>query len=289
MNDRRPLTRKDVIACLVRTLDPLEYVHALWEAGAPSYDRVDQWSDIDLYIVVEDDRIDEALKSVERSLSNLSKIDLKFRLPEPTWHGHSQAFYRLKETSPYLYIDLVAMKRSSKDKFLQFQIHGVPVVYFDKTGVVRDDTMDLESFLDGIEKRLETLKTLFAMFQIDILKELNRGNDLEAHTYYMNNTHRPLVEALRIKYNPFHHNFRTHYIHYELPAEVVKRLHRLTFIADSDELRERRVEAEEWFWDTVHSIDRNTLRSQSQLRLRGKSKLAAFARKEPSDPTTVIP
>jgi hypothetical protein len=195
----------------------------------------------------------------------------------------------LKKTSPYLYIDLVVMKKSSKDKFLQFQIHGVPVVYFDKTGLVKDDAVDVESFLDGIEKRLETLKTLFSMFQVDVLKELNRGNDIEAHTYFMNNTHRPLVEALRIKYSPFHCNFRTHYIYYELPPEAVKRLHRLTFIADSNELRKRHAEAEEWFWDVVRSIDRNALKSQSQLRLRGKPELTAPASKETGDYTTIIP
>jgi len=261
MNEGKSITREDIVASLVRTLEPLECVHAFWEAGAASFDRVDQWSDIDLYTVAEDDCVESVFKSVEQALSSVSVIELKFRLPEPTWHGHSQSFYRLKEASPYLYIDLVVMKKSSKDKFLQFQIHGVPIVYFDKVGVVKDDAVDLELFMDGIEKRLETLKILFDMFQVDVLKELNRGNDIESHTFYMNNTLRPLVEALRIKYSPFHYNFRTHYIHYDLPPEVVERLQRLTFIADSKELRNRRAEAEEWFWETVHGIDRNALKS----------------------------
>lgn len=271
MNEEKSIGREDIVASLVRTLEPLEYVHAFWEAGAASFDRVDQWSDIDLYAVVEDDCVDRAFKCVEQALSSLSEIELKFRLPEPTWHGHSQSFYRLKKAGPYLYIDLVVMKKSSKDKFLQFQIHGVPVVYFDKIGVVKDDAVDLELFLDGIEKRLETLKILFGMFQVDTLKELNRGNDIEAHTFYMNNTLRPLVEALRIKYSPFHYNFRTHYIYYDLPPEVVKRLHSLTYIADSKELRKRRAEAEEWFWEVVRGVDRKALRGQSQLQSRGKS------------------
>jgi len=266
MNEKKSITREDIVASLVRTLEPLEYVHAFWEAGAAAFDRVDQWSDIDLYAVVEDDCVDGAFKSVEQALSSVSIIELKSRLPEPTWHGHSQSFYRLKGIRPYLYIDLVVMKKSSKDKFLQFQIHGVPVVYFDKIGVVKDDAVDLESFTDVIERRLETLKILFDMFQVDVLKELNRGNDIEAHTFYMNNTLRPLVEVLRIKYSPFHYNFRTHYIYYDLPSEVVERLQRLTFIADSKELRNRRAEAEEWFREIVHSIDRNALKSALRSR-----------------------
>lgn len=262
MMREEPIGRQDIVASFIKALEPLAYVDALWEAGAASFGRVDQWSDIDLYAVVEDGRVEDAFKSVEQALLNLSEIDLKFRLPEPTWHGHSQCFYRLKKTSPFLYIDFVVMKESSKDKFLQFQIHGRPVVYFDKTGIVKDDPVDQESFVNTIEKRLDTLKVLFDMFQVDVLKELERGNDLEAHAFYMNSTHRLLVEALRMRYSPIHYNFRTHYIYYDLPPEVVKRLHRLTFVADSKELRKRRAEAEEWFREIVRSIDRDTLKRQ---------------------------
>jgi hypothetical protein len=254
------ITREDITATLVTALKPLNYFYALWEGGSASFDRVDQWSDIDLYLVVEDEKVEDSLSSIEQSFLNLSEIDLKFRLPEPTWHGHSQVFYRLKKTSPFLFLDIVVIKKSSKDKFLQFRIHGKPVVYFDKIAVVKDDPIDPEYFLNKIQSRLEMLKTNFDLFQVLILKELNRSNEIEALSYYLSYTYRPLVEVLRIKYCPYHHNFHNSYIYYDLPPEVVKRLHKLNFIANSKELRQFQVEAEAWFWEVVKSINPDDLK-----------------------------
>ncbi len=254
------ITRKDIIAAFIKALAPLGYVYALWEAGAAAFNRVDQWSDIDLYVVVEDERVEKTIKVIEQALSTLSEYNLKFRLPEPTRHRHSQVFYRLKKTSPFLFLDIVVMKKSSEDKFLQFKIHGEPVIHFDKIGVVKDDAIDPESFLKKVETRLEMLKTTFDLFQVLTLKELNRGNDIEAFSYYIGYTYRPLVEVLRIKYCPFHYNFFTTYIYYELPSEIVKRLHRLYLIANAEELRKCRTEAEVWFWDVVQSINRDELK-----------------------------
>jgi hypothetical protein len=197
---------------------------------------------------------------MEQALSNLSPFDVKFRLPEPTWHGHSQVFYRLKKISPFLFLDVVVMKRSSKDKFLQFRIHGVPVVYFDKIGVIKDDIIAPESFLDKMEARLEILKANFDLFQALTLKELNRGNDIEALSYYQNYTYRPLVEVLRIKHCPYRHNFHNSYIYYDLPPEVVKRLHKLNFVANVEDIRKCRAEAEIWFWEVVKSINQDELK-----------------------------
>ncbi len=253
------VTRKDIITALTSALEPLTYVHALWEGGAASFKRVDDWSDIDLYVACDDNHIEETLKSMEQTFSDLTPIDLKFRLPEPTWHGHSQVFWRLKNASPFLFLDIVVMKKSSKEKFLQYKIHGKPLIHFDKIGIVKDDPIDPQFFLEKLETRLKTLKTNFELFQVLTLKELNRGNDVEALSYYIAYTYKPLVEVLRIKYCPYHHNFFTSYVYYELPAEVVKRLHQLYFIANAEELRKRRDEAETWFWDVVESIDRVTL------------------------------
>ncbi len=256
----KKIRRKNIIASFTTTLKPLDYVYALWEAGAAAFNRIDEWSDIDLYVVAEDDRVEDTFKAVEQAIRALSDYDLKFRLPEPTWHGHSQVFYRLKKASPFLFVDIVVMKKSSRDKFLQFQIHGEPVIHFDKIGAVKDDTIDPESFFRKIEGRLERLKATFEFFQVLTLKELNRGNDIEALSYYIGYTYRPLVEVLRIKYCPFHYNFYTSYIYYDLPPEVVKRLYKLNFVASAEELHKCRAEAETWFWEVVKSINYDDLK-----------------------------
>ena len=249
------ITRKDIITALVAALKPLDYAYALWEAGAAAFKRLDEWSDIDLYVVVEDEHVEETFQSMKEILLPLSDFDLTFRLPEPSWHGHAQVFWHLKDTSPFLFLDIVVMKKSSKDKFLQFAIHGKPLVHFDKIGVVKDEPIDKEIFLEKIKARLESLKITFPLFQVLTLKELKRGNDVEAMSYYISYTYRPLLEVLRIKYCPYHYSFFTTYIYYELPPEVVTRLEKLYFIADAEMLRKCQAEAEAWFWEVVESID----------------------------------
>ncbi len=259
---RDNITRKDIIKAFIVALKPLSNVYALWEAGAAAFNRVDEWSDIDLYVVVEDDHIEETFLSMERALLPLSEFDLTFRLPEPTWHGHSQVFWRLKNASHFLFLDIVVMKRSSKDKFLQFKIHGRPVIHFDKIGIVRDAPIDPEFFFKKIEARLESLKTTFPLFQVLTLKELNRGNDVEALSYYISYTYRPLLEVLRIKYCPYHYNFFTTYVYYELPPGVVNRLKKLYFVANVEMLRKCQTEAEVLFWEVVESINLDAVKQE---------------------------
>ena len=61
-----PLTlgRETIIQTLVDSLEPLNYTYALYEGGAVAFGRIDDWSDIDLYLVVDDDKVDDAFAAV---------------------------------------------------------------------------------------------------------------------------------------------------------------------------------------------------------------------------------
>ena len=87
------------------------------------------------------------------------------------------------------------------------------------------------------------------------LKELGRGNWVEALVFYQSATLRPLVELLRIKYRPAQSTFHTRYIYYDFPREVVERLERLYFVADPGDLRAKREDAEAWFFNLLAGID----------------------------------
>ena len=254
------IERNKLIEGLVKTLKPLSYVYAVWEGGAVSWKRVDEWSDIDMYVVCDDERVEDTFDVIERTVGSFSEIDVKFRMPEPAWHGASQVFLRLKNASPFLFLDIAVMKKSSKEKFLQYKIHGKPFVHFDKIGLVRDAPVDPERYFEQIKDRLEAMKKTFDLFQVLVLKEINRGNDIEALSYYMSYVFRPLVEVLRIKYCPWHCKFFTTYIYHEMPAEIVQRLHHLYFVSDVGALGKCREEAETWFWQTIESIDPEDLK-----------------------------
>jgi hypothetical protein len=251
-----PITRTKLLAALVDALEPLGYVQAFWESGAIAFDRLDEWSDADIQMVVEDERVEDAFEAIEETLNTLSEIDLKFRLPEPTWHGHSQCFYTLKDASPFLMLDLVILKASADfSEFLTAQVHGQPHVFFDKAGVVDVKLVDFDDHFEKIKNRLEQIKQVFPIFQVLTIKEINRGNGIEAISFYMSYTLRPLVEVLRIKHCPIRFSYSTRYTHYDLPPDVVTRLQRLYFAKDVEDLRTKHTEAGDWFWEVAENID----------------------------------
>ena len=112
------LKREEIIKALKERLEPLDFVLAMWEGGAAAFGRVDEWSDIDLQVAAQDDRVAEVLPIVEEVLLSLSPIDIKYEIPQPTWHGHAQTFYRLGNASRYLLIDFVVIKQSSPIRWI---------------------------------------------------------------------------------------------------------------------------------------------------------------------------
>jgi hypothetical protein len=226
----------------------------MWEGGAAALGRLDGYSDIDLQLAVDDSAVDTVWSELERELAALSPIELKYELPRPTWHGHAQAFYRLRDASPYLLLDLVVMKASAEEKFLTPEIHGRVVVHFDKTGVVAPEPLDRAAHDLRLRGRQSALVATFELFRILTWKEIHRGHDLEALAYYQSFTLRPLVELLRIRHCPERHNFFLRYADHDLPPPVVARLRPLAFIADVESLRSAQEAAERWFTETAAAL-----------------------------------
>ena len=253
------LSHDIIIRALVDELKPLEYIHAFWEGGAIAFNRVDEWSDIDVYLVVDDDKVDKAFLDVERALRLLSPIKQKYDVPQSPYPGVAQAFYRLREASEYLIIDLAIMKLSTKDKFLEPEIHGNAVFYFNKSGAVRCPPLDRGALVSRLHARLDRLQARFDMFNNFVQKEINRGNYLEAIDLYSMLTLATVVEALRIKHNPFHYDFKMRYIHYELPSKVLERLQHLYFVRDEKDLKEKYNEAAKWFKEIMSDIDKKEI------------------------------
>jgi len=255
MVGKKKLTRDEIIKALSEALKPHDYVHAFYEGGAIAFNRVDEWSDIDLYLVVDEGKIEETFQTVEKTLKTLTKIKQKYEPSQLPWPGVSQAFYKLEGASEYLLIDLCILTLNAPEKFLQPEIHGKVAMYFNKNKEIRPEPFDRKAYLKKLSERVKRLQERFSMFNIFVQKEINRGNTIEAVDLYHAITLGSLIEALRIKHNSIHHNFRTRYIHYELPKETIKKLERLHFIKDMEDLQKKYGEATDWFHKTVSEID----------------------------------
>jgi tetratricopeptide (TPR) repeat protein len=258
MNKKR-LTRDVIIQTLVDALKPLDYVHAFYEGGAVAFNRVDEWSDIDLYLVVDDEKVNEAFLAVEKALRSLSSIKQKLDVPQTGWPRVFQAFYRLEDVSEYLIIDFVVLKLSSPDTFLEPEIHGNVAFYFNKSGKIKPPQFDRGALVKKVHERLGRLQARFDMFNNFVQKEINRGHLLEAIDLYHGLTLAALVKALRIKHNPVHYNFKMEYIHYELPSEMIKKLEHLYFVKNARDLQGKYREAIKWFNKTMTEIDQKEM------------------------------
>ena len=239
--------RPQIIDSMIDALKPLDYVHAFWEGGAAAHDRVDEWSDIDAYLLVDDSRVADAFVAVEKALESLSPIKQKYAVSQNPWPGVSQAFYSLKAASQYLLIDLAILTVSSPQKFLEPEIHGKAIFYFNKTGLIEAPRFNKHEFDSKMKERSRILKERFSMFNNFVQKEINRGNSLEALEYYRTIVVASLVEALRIKYYPAHYDFRMRYVQYELPFEIVERLGNLCFVNGKEDLQKKYLQALKWF------------------------------------------
>ncbi len=257
--DRKRLTRDIIIQTLVNALKPLDYVHTFYEGGAAAFNRIDEWSDIDLYLVVDDEKVNEAFLAAEKALKSLSSIKQKFDVQQTGWPGVFQAFYRLEDASEYLIIDLCVLNFSGSETFLEPEIHGNVVFYFNKSGKIKPPQLDREALVKKVHARFDRLQARFAMFNNFVQKKINRGHLLEAIDLYHGLTLATLVEALRIKHNPIHYNFKMEYLHYELPSDVIKRLEHLYFVKDAKDLQEKYYEATEWFHRIIQEIDQKEI------------------------------
>lgn len=250
------VTRDMVMESLARALEPVGHVHALWEGGAPGYGRLDQWSDLDAYVLVDDDKVPETFAAIESALTALSPIALKYEVGQTPHPGVHQAFYRLERSSEYLVLDIAVVTRSAPDKFLEVETHGEPKFVFRKSDDVTPPPMDIEALKARLRARIPRLRARMDMFHVFVQKEVNRGHLIEAVDLYRVVVLGSLTEMLRVRHRPVHHGFQTRYLYEELPPEVIERLEGLFLVSDLSDLESKYRDAKAWFDEVYGEVDR---------------------------------
>ena len=239
--------RERLRAALGDALAPLPWVMAAWEGGSAAFSRADEHSDLDLQVHVEDGRIDDLIAVIDALVARRWGIELRYRFPEPMWHGLSQVFYRLVQAPPSLLLDLCISTPSRPNRLNERERHGAPLVLFDRAGIVQMTEIDPIVWADRIRGRVEALRVLFPMFQTLVERQLRRGLPMDALGAWHAHTLRPLVELLRIRYAPDRHDYHMRYLKADLPREVHDRLAALAFVSGLGDIEARLPEAAAWF------------------------------------------
>ncbi|MDA3885512.1 MAG: nucleotidyltransferase domain-containing protein [Candidatus Delongbacteria bacterium] len=222
-------------------------VIAAWEGGSAATGFYDEYSDLDLAIVCEDDAVEDIFKLIESHIEKNYGIINKFRIPEPAWHGFSQCFYKIDNVPKLYYLDIAVIKRSVEDKFTAKDRHGNAVVWFEKEKMI-DPTPTTEEEVKAKGKKFYKMVTGADWLSItELKKQLSRGYYAESISQYNQLVMRNLGVMLNLKYRPCKVDFGTRYYYRDLPKEVFAKFERLLKNGSINELKENSVKLLEWY------------------------------------------
>lgn len=234
--------RERLIAKLEKSLEPLPYIYAAWLEGADALGTIDTYSDIDLWLDVEDGREADAITAVRKWLKQVGTLELDHERDHPHPKIH-QCFLRAQGMSKFCFVDLCVQSHSRTMTFTEGQ--DVLKVLFDKKNVIK---FQAPPEFD-VAARVKALSREFGVFQIWVEKALLRAQFLEALEAYQTYTLSPLVKLLRLRYAPLKYNYGLKHSYQDFPADVIGRLEPLYKVASLTELAQRYQKANAWFYE----------------------------------------
>ncbi len=229
---------------------------ALAEAGSTAFGRVDQLSDLDFAAIVDDGATGAVADCIASTIESLAKVERAYELPQPTWHGAWQTFYRI-EGHPYTMVDFCIIEKSKEWTLTETERHGEPVILFDKVGAIKTTHLDPIANNDQIKAKIAKLEPMVNMFHDFVDKEVERGRLIDAVHFYIRMVHYPTIDALRMKYDPARHDFSARYLSFDLPENVAKEVETFFFIKDAADLLRKKKRAVELFNHSIASIVEN--------------------------------
>lgn len=233
------MERNELLDSLDSILRAMPEVLACWEGGSVAFGAQDIYSDIDLQVLARDEATEEVQCAIESMLSTSPGIALRLEVPRPTWHGHWQAFYLFHNSSPYLMLDLVILKESVPERFLQPERHGQARILFDRGSYCQPQVLDREAHLLRMQSQKDMQITAVRMYHTLVDKEVFRKRPTDALHFYRSLLGR-IIELARMKHCPDRYDFGGRYLQRDLPTELYAELERLSFVAHLSDLSEKK-------------------------------------------------
>ncbi len=212
-------TREEICQEMKELFFEHEDIIAVWEGGSAATGYLDQYSDLDLGIVVDDDKIEEMFAYLDAYLERTFGIIRKFRVPEPTWHGMSQTYYQVDQVPELFYIDIALIKRTLTAKFTESDRHGNSVIWFEKEKMVDPTPTPAEEVLAKGKKfyKMVTVSDFIAI--LEVKKAIARNLYTEAFPAYYQFIARNLGIMFNLKHRPCKVDFGTRYAYRDYSPE----------------------------------------------------------------------
>lgn len=246
----KPMFRQTVLEVMLNEIQARPEIHAAWEGGSQATGFVDEYSDIDLCVVA-DAPIQNVIENVHSVLDQKFGVSHFWQTAKSAWgEGVAQRVIVLKNSPEFFSVDLGVMDRavpSAYEMFLEVERHGTPRILFDKAGLLGERHADAAAIFSRQRIRAEELSQGFPIFKSLVLKEIRRGNSIDAIAFYQNALVRPLVEVMAMKYRPYRSDFGLRYLHRDFPAAEQKLIQELNYVRDLADLEAKVSRAEAAF------------------------------------------
>jgi hypothetical protein len=227
--------RTAVAEAIVGALRARDDVAGCWEGGSAATGRLDDYSDIDLFIVAGLDRASAIFETVERALESVDRIVHRWHVEPPPFRDTAQRFYFQATAPRFFAVDCVITTAAGAAQFLERERHGEPRMYFDRTGTIRALPLDRAALESRRAQRLAQLQGSVPVYRMLVEKELARGHALEAAGFYQALL-RALIELLGMRERPDRFDFAWRYIDTQLSEASRELLQRYAFVADATAL-----------------------------------------------------
>lgn len=240
------IERDEIIAALRRAMESCPDALAAYLGGSDATGRTDELSDVDLAVICEDDAKERTFAVIRGTLAALTDLSYEFRMPEPTWHGMSQAFYGLTNTPDWMRVDVCVMEHSKPTVFTERQRHGDPLVWFDPEGLIVVDDLDMGAHRAKVRAAVENARGMLGLGGPLVRKAVRRGFPAEAASFYHRLVLGQVVILARALHCPERHDFGARYLDRDVPPAARARLERLSVPRDLDALLACTEECEAW-------------------------------------------
>lgn len=246
------IEREQIIKAIEDGLKNNPSVFAFWLEGADASGLLDEYSDMDMWLDVEDGQENSIFQRVEEILKNLGELDFAYEQEQPYPQIRHKNFH-IKGTPDSLLLDVCIQSHGREFEFTK-GLRGEEVkIIFDRPGVIKFKEFDESQWKKMQEKRVHHLKHIFAQ-EARVTKMIKRGEFIDAFHFYYKFILQPLSELLRIRYDPQQQAFLK-YISKDLPKDIATILENLYKVNSLDEMTTKIETARNLFTKTLNEYE----------------------------------
>jgi hypothetical protein len=246
--------RAGIKSDILHIFSPVQWILAIWEGGSAATGYSDDYSDLDLAVIVDDEHVEDAFRLLEDYLDGRFGISHSVRIPEPAWHGHSQSFYFIDDAPPFFYVDFLVERKSSENRLTETDRHGEPRIWLDRGGFLTPGPSDPAEITEMCCRSYSLTAALLPLLITEIRKQIARGREIDAMSQYQRFIAGRLAGLLNLKYRREQYDFGIRYAGRAYPQSVNRRLKELLYVTSLDEMSSALDDAESWSYQLVDEL-----------------------------------